>query len=121
MSDANLTTCDLPHPHYNMQCREIHMQPDSILTARGVKASILGVPLMYLPVFSQLITDKRPRFMIIPGHRKNFGTYALGSWRYYLGDNVRGLLHLDWYQKRGWGQGVDVNYDTKLFGMGNAK
>ena len=37
MSDANLTTCDLPHPHYNMQCREIHMQPDSILTARGAE------------------------------------------------------------------------------------
>jgi lipopolysaccharide assembly outer membrane protein LptD (OstA) len=121
MSRAEISTCDLPHPHYLMKCKEIHMLPNNLLTAKGLSLSILDLPLMYMPVYTQELTDSRPRFMIAPGHKSDLGEYILGSWRYYLNENAKGLLHLDWYQKRGWAEGVDLNYDTKLFGLGNAK
>ncbi len=120
--DAEISTCDLPHPHYTLRCKEVKMQqPQRLLTAKGVKVSVLDVPLMYVPMYSQRLTDKRPRLMITPGHKKDFGTYLLGSWRYYLKENAKGLLHFDWYQNRGWAEGIDLNYDTKAFGLGNAK
>lgn len=121
LARAEVSTCDLPHPHYRLDCREVTMDPGRLLTAKGIKVSILDIPLMYVPYYSHLLTDKRPRLMITPGHSKFFGTEVLGSWRYYLNENAKGLLHFDWYQRRGWAQGLDLNYDTKITGYGNAK
>jgi hypothetical protein len=116
-----ISTCDLPHPHYALACREVTSDPGKMLRAKGVKVSILDIPVMYLPAYSHRLTDKRPRFMIVPGHRKNYGMELFGSWRYYLNQNARGVLHFDWYQEKGWAEGIDLNYNTKLFGNGNAK
>jgi lipopolysaccharide assembly outer membrane protein LptD (OstA) len=119
--DAEVATCDLPHPHYKLSCREVKMNPGRLLTAKDVRLSILDVPLMYLPGYSQRLTDKRPRFMITPGYKKNYGAELFASWRYYLNPNAQGLLHFDWYQLKGWAQGIDLNYDTKSVGTGNFK
>jgi lipopolysaccharide assembly outer membrane protein LptD (OstA) len=119
--DSVLSTCDLPHPHYTLKCREAQMKPGNVLTAKGVKLSIGDIPVFYVPEYTQRLTDDKPRLMITPGSRKHLGMYLLGSWRYYLNNNARGLLHLDWYQKKGWAEGIDLNYDTKRFGMGNIK
>lgn len=122
MTDGDISTCDLPHPHWLLSCHEVKMkQPERLLTAKGVKVSILDVPLMYLPEFSQRLTDTRPRFMITPGHKSDLGQYLLGAWRYYLNQSAKGVVHFDWYQNRGWAEGVDLNYVTKSFGNGNAK
>jgi len=121
LKDSVVSTCDLPHPHYALTCKEVTTEPGKILRAKGTKISILGIPVMYVPSYSHRLTDKRPRFMITPGHRKNYGMELFGSWRYYLNENARGVLHFDWYQKKGWAEGIDLNYDTKLFGVGNAK
>lgn len=121
LEGAEISTCDLEHPHYLMRCKEVKMEPGRILTAKDVRLSVLDVPVMYLPSFTQKLTDLRPRLMIIPGSSKEFGLKFLGSYRYYLNESARGLLHLDWYERKGVGTGVDLNYDTKLFGLGNAK
>lgn len=121
VNDCDLSTCDLPHPHYTLHCKEVKMNPGNSMTAKGVKFSILDVPLMYMPVFSQQLMDKRPKFMILPGNKRDFGMELFGSYRYYLSQNVKGLLHLDWYQKKGWAEGVDLNYNSKIFGLGNIK
>lgn len=121
MNKTELSTCDLPHPHWLMSCKEVKMEPGQTLSAKGIKLSVLDVPLLYVPYYSQQITDKRPRLMITPGYKKNYGMELFGSWRYYLNKNAMGLLHLDWYQKKGLAEGVDLNYNTKIFGMGNAK
>jgi len=121
LTNGEMSTCDLPHPHYNLKCAEVKMEPGRVLTAKGVKMSILDVPLMYVPTITQRLNDSKPRFMITPGSRRGLGTYFLGSWRYYLNQNAKGILHLDWYQYRGWAEGVDLNYDTKSIGLGNVK
>jgi hypothetical protein len=101
------------------------VNPGKDLEAKGVKFSVLntpfGLPLMYFPNFKQNLTDRRPRLMIVPGHDKDFGMELFGSYRYYLNPNARGLVHLDWYQEKGWAEGVDMNYDTKSVGKGNVK
>ncbi len=119
--NAEMSTCDLPHPHWGLKCSEVKMDPGRVLTAKHIRLNVLKVPLMYMPVYTQVMTDKRPRLMIMPGYKKEFGKELFGSWRYYLNNNAKGLLHVDWYEKTGWAEGVDLNYDTKLIGMGNAK
>lgn len=121
LSDGVLSTCDLPHPHWSLKCKEAEMKPGNILTAKGVKIAVADIPVMYIPRYSHRMTDKRPRLMIIPGRTKELGNYVLGSWRYYLNENAKGLLRLDWYQDKGWAEGVDLNYNTKIMGEGNVK
>lgn len=119
--NAEMSTCDLPHPHWGLKCREVKMTPGRVLTAKDIRLNVLNIPLLYVPVYTQVMTDKRPRLMIMPGFKKEFGKELFGSWRYYLNDSARGILHVDWYEKTGWAQGVDLNYDTHLIGRGNAK
>lgn len=121
MREADISTCDLPHPHYRFRCKSVRMYPDRLVTARGIKVAFGETPVMYLPGFSQRLTDKRPRYLIIPGRSKELGVYLRGSYRYYLTENMKGLLHLDWYQNKGLAEGADLNYNTGLFGSGNAK
>lgn len=121
MSNAELSTCDLPHPHYKLRVKEAKMVPGKSLSAKGMGVTLLDIPIMYVPSYTQELTDKRPRLMITPGRSKKLGTFLLGSWRYYLNENARGLLHFDWYQNKGWAQGVDLNYNTKVLGYGNVK
>ncbi len=120
MDETLISSCDLPHPHWGLKSREVRVK-GNILEARGTVLRLGDVPVMYFPFFSKELTDKKPRLMIIPGHSKDFGMELYGSWRYYLNKNARGEVHLDWYQEKGFGQGIDLNYDTKLIGRGQAK
>ncbi|MGE5280440.1 MAG: LPS-assembly protein LptD [Deltaproteobacteria bacterium] len=117
---ARLSTCDLPHQHWGLSCREVDVD-GNILQAKDTVIRLGDVPVMYLPFFSKELTDKKPRLMITPGHNKDFGTELFGSWRYYLNAHARGVAHIDWYQNRGFAEGIDLNYDTRLFGRGQAK
>lgn len=122
MSGAEISTCDLPHPHYKLSCREVEMKPGRVMKAKGVKFSLMeNMPLMYLPSYSQRLTDRKPRFMITPGYRKNYGVELYAAYRYYLNENAQGVIHLDEYQKKGLAEGIDLNYNTKFMGVGNLK
>jgi len=120
MHETEISTCDLPHPHWGLKSREMKVSGNN-LEGRGTVIRLGDVPVMYLPFFSKELTDKKPRFMIIPGHSNEFGMELYGSWRYYLNKNARGEVHVDWYQEKGFGQGIDLNYDTKVIGRGQAK
>jgi len=120
LEETFISSCDLPHPHWGFGSREVRIK-DNTLQARDTVLRLGDVPVIYFPLFSKELTDKKPRLMIIPGHSKDFGMELFGSWRYYLNRNARGEVHLDWYQETGFGQGIDLNYDTKIIGRGQAK
>ncbi len=121
ISDGVISTCDLPDPHWTLKCHELTMNPGESMSAKGIVPYILGIPIMYIPALTQKLTDDKPIFMVLPGHKSQLGTYFLGSYRYFLSDDLKGQLHLNWYQKRGWAEGADLNYNTKIFGLGNAR
>lgn len=125
LSDSRFSTCDLPHPHYFMHCREVEVTPGKQLEARDVTLHFMNmpfhVPLMYFPKYIQNLTDRRPKLTIVPGHSKEFGMELYGAYRYHLNPNARGIIHMDWYQEKGWAQGIDLNYNTRIIGQGNFK
>ena len=121
MQETLVSSCDLPDPHWGLRSREVNIKPGDTLEAHDTRVMLGRLPIMYLPYFSQKLTDKKPRLMVTPGNTKEFGMELFGAWRYYLNKNARGVVHVDWYQKKGWAQGADLSYDTKLFGGGQAK
>ncbi|MFH0877684.1 MAG: hypothetical protein V1863_05625 [Candidatus Omnitrophota bacterium] len=121
LTEGEISTCDLPHPHYWLRCREVNVSPDRVMTAKGVTLGAFGVPIMKMPRYSQDLNDKYPRLMVTPGYDKKLGTELFGAYRYYLNPNARGRLHFDWYGNIGFGYGADLNYNTKTIGAGNLK
>jgi len=56
-----------------------------------------------------------------PGMDKDWGFFILSNWRYKLGENVKGIIHVDAREKRDLAWGIDVNYDTKKYGEGQVR
>ncbi|MCM8782587.1 MAG: hypothetical protein NC828_06030 [Candidatus Omnitrophica bacterium] len=116
--DGYITTCDLTKPNYKIHAKNIKIYLGKRVVARNVTFNIGGVPVLYLPVYSQPVKENFPKVTFVPGRDKNRGTYLLSSYRYNLSDDIKGNLHLDYYQYKGFGEGLDYGFKTKDFGKG---
>ncbi|MDP2939740.1 MAG: LPS export ABC transporter periplasmic protein LptC [Candidatus Omnitrophota bacterium] len=113
-----LTTCDLEKPHYRLSSRKLEIYPGERIVARDVRFIIGKFPLFYLPTYNQVLNDKRPRVTVMPGYNKVWGYHILQAWRYYFNQDSKGLLHLDYREKKDFAWGVDYSYKTLNIGEG---
>ena len=118
MSNGYLTTCDHDKPHFRMLSKKMDVYPGQKMVAKGVRMVVGSVPLFYLPRFTQVLNDRKPRVYYTPGYDKNWGAFLLQDWRLYLSDNIKGHLHLDYREKKGFAPGLDVQYKTPKTGEG---
>lgn len=118
IKDGYITTCDLDKPHYKIQSNQVKIYLGKRVVAKNVTFNIGGMPILYLPVYSQPLKENFPKLNIVPGHDKNWGTYLLSAYRYNLTDDMKGNLHLDYRQYKGFGEGIDYSFKTKSFGKG---
>jgi len=116
--DGYLTTCDLAKPHYSIRSREVKIYLGKRVVAKNVTFNVGGVPVLFLPVYSQPLKERHPKVNIVFGHEKAWGTYVLSSYRYYLTDDIKGNLHLDYRQLKGFGEGIDNSFKTSNIGSG---
>lgn len=116
-----VTTCDLTKPHYRIQSREVKIYLDDKVVAKHILFFIGNVPVLYLPYYVQPLKEKKSHITVIPGQSKDWGYYALTAYRYYLDDNNRGDLLLDYRTKKGLAEGVNHYYHTDKVGEGAAK
>ena len=118
MTRGYLTTCDLDKPHFRLLSKKLDVYPGDKMIARSIRMIVGNVPLAYIPRFSQALDDRKPRVIYIPGYSKNWGAFLLQDWRLYFNDNVKGHLHLDYREKRGFTPGLDINYKIPNKGNG---
>lgn len=116
-----ITTCDLEKPHYRVQSRELKIYLDDKVIAKHILFFIGNVPVMYFPYYVQPLDEKKTHFTVIPGEDTGWGYYALTSYRYYLNDDNRGDLLLDYRTKKGLGAGVNHYYTVPQLGKGSFK
>ena len=121
MKDGYITTCDHDQPHYRVAAGKIDIYPKDKMVARKVCMKIGGVPILYIPKFSQDLTGKKPRFVFTPGYDKEWGMFLLTAMRYELNDNVKGFLHFDAREKKDIASGFDVTYKTPYTGSGTIR
>ncbi len=118
IDQGRLTTCDHDKPHFSFFSRKIDVYPGEKATARNVRLLLGKFPIMYIPRFTQDLRDKEPVFVITPGYDKDWGAFALSRWKYKLSDEVGGIVHLDYRQKKDFAWGVDLDYKTASLGEG---
>ncbi|MFH1244853.1 MAG: hypothetical protein V1662_00020 [Candidatus Omnitrophota bacterium] len=113
-----MTTCDLAEPHYRIMARSADMFLNDKVIMRNVIIYVGDIPLFYLPYYSYDMKPTRPRVTILPGKDKDWGVYFLTGWRYEFNQYLKGLLHLDYREKKDVASGFDNYYTTNRFGEG---
>ncbi len=117
--NVSITSCDLPSPHYDVKASEADFYPNDKIVAKNVVFRILGVPVFWLPYL--VIPLQNSPFDVNPGYSSEWGAYALVSKGFSVNEHVNGKLHADWYSKRGFGYGADINYKFDELGVGQVK
>ena len=117
MDEGYLTTCDLDEPHYRIGAHRMDIYQHDRAVIHGMKVYLGKVPIMYLPYFVQNLKN-RPILTFIPGEKKDFGMFLLTTARFQAGSHMKVTLHADVRERDGFGEGVDLNYNTPNFGRG---
>ncbi len=118
VQDGYVTTSDYDIPEYRVRSKRIDVYPGDKAVARSSVMYLGGVPVLYLPQYTQDLSGKRPHFSVTPGYKKNFGPFIFISYHTVLTDRIETTYHLDYRQAKGLGWGVDTKYDTRPFGRG---
>jgi len=118
LRDGYATTCDHDKPHYRIVAKEIQFYLNDKIVARHVYLYLGDVPVMYVPYYVQPIMDYKTKITVMPGYMDEWGYYALGSYRYYMSEEMKGYVRLDYRHKKGLGTGVDNNINLKKLGEG---
>lgn len=113
-----LTSCDFEEPHTRLRAREIQVFMDDKVVLKDVLMYLGSAPLFYLPSYTHLLDDKRPRVTLIPGKDKNWGYFLLTSWRVYWNENAQGQFHVDYREKLDLATGLDLKYKLPAGGEG---
>ncbi|MFH1045717.1 MAG: LPS assembly protein LptD [Candidatus Omnitrophota bacterium] len=122
MNNSYMTTCELADPHYRIQSRTVKIYLEDKVVMKHVIIYVFNVPTFYLPYYSySLKEDKRPKVTILPGKDKDWGFYLLTGWRYEFSRYLKGILHLDYRERRDFASGFDNYYDTLKYGNGFVK
>lgn len=120
MEKGYLTSCDLEKPHFRLSSKKLDVYPKDKIVARNIRMFIGKIPVMYLPKYSQKLND-RPLVVFTPGYDKQWGAFLLQAWRYRLNDQVKGIVHLDYRDRKAFAPGVDLFYTTKNMGTGSIR
>jgi LPS-assembly protein len=121
MDNSYMTTCDLAGPHYRIQSRSVKIFLGDKVVMRHVIVYIGEIPIIYLPYYSYSLKPDQDRVSFFPGKDKDWGYYLLSTWRYELHPCLKGILRLDYREKRDFASGFDNYYETVNFGKGFVK
>jgi Tat protein translocase TatC len=118
-SEGEITSCDLPTPHYHFSAREVKWISQTVMVARPAVLYVRDVPILWLPfVFQDARPGRRsgiliPRFGLNDIVRQNPGyNRQVTNIGYYWAPNdyFDAVAKLDWFANRYVEYGVSAQY-----------
>ena len=107
-TNAYVTTDDWADPAYKIRASRVQIIPGKSVQMWNAVMYAGGVPVFYFPYFNRSLGVRQNNFTITPGFRSRYGGFMLGTYRWFLGDDLDGKIHTDYRSKRGFGVGPDV-------------
>jgi Tat protein translocase TatC len=120
--DAELTSCDLPIPHYHFEAKEMKWVSKSVMVARPAVLYIRDVPIAWIPFLFQDTKPGRRSGILIPQFGFNDIVRSSRGYNrqvtnigYYWAPNdyVDAQAQLDWFNKRYLAFGITANYKIR--------
>ncbi|NLV90993.1 MAG: LPS-assembly protein LptD [Firmicutes bacterium] len=122
IDNGTITTCDLEDPHYHLASKSIDIYPGDRIVVRHVVYYEGKIPLFYWPYLVIPIRKTAAGTSVFEfprvGRNESDGWYVKTAYNYYRGPEAYGKVHLDWFQKKGIGKGVDHTYQDDEQGYG---
>ncbi len=104
-----VTADDTSKPDYYLEASRITIVPGKFVEAWNAVLYVKGVPLFYFPYYKRGLGMRGNELTVMPGDDSYYGPFLLGTYRWRMGDDVDGRVHLDYREKRGVGAGPDLN------------
>jgi LPS-assembly protein len=120
-TNSFITADDVSNPAIKVRAKSLKIIPGERVEARHAVLYLGGVPVFYFPYYSRSLKGRTSAFNFIPGYRSRFGPYLLGTYTWLLDEQLDGVVHLDYRQRRGPGVGPDVNVNLGRWGQGTFK
>ncbi|HEU4698146.1 MAG TPA: twin-arginine translocase subunit TatC [Gemmatimonadales bacterium] len=120
-ASSEITSCDLPSPHYHFAAGKVKWVSKTVLVARPIVLYVRDVPILWLPFIFQDTRPGRRSGILIPqfGINDIFRTSRsyerqISNIGYYfaLSDYLDLTTRLDWYARRYVQLGVSTNYNV---------
>lgn len=124
--DGVFTTCKYGTPHFHIQSSAYHYYPDDRAEAQNMLFWIGPLPLLYSPYWIYKLGYQNPiMYYPVIGQDETSGWFLQTTWDYYWNKSHNSLFLVDWYERIGYGLGVDHSWkiDTnsdlraKVFGL----
>lgn len=107
-TNAYVTTDDVAQPAYTVRAKRIKIIPGKSVEVWNAVVYAGDVPVFYYPYFKRNLGQRPNNFTVTPGYRSVYGGYLLGTYRWFLGDDLDGKVHVDYRSKRGPGIGPEL-------------
>ncbi|MBI4690764.1 MAG: LPS-assembly protein LptD [Nitrospirae bacterium] len=119
LTDAMLTTCDAALPAWSFQGKSADVIIGDRFKAWDATFDIKGIPVLYMPYIWAPVTSERKTGFLTPGvgYSRAKGLYYRQPFFWAIDENEDATLILDWYSKRGLGEGIEYRYT----GVGNVE
>jgi len=113
LKDASFTSCDLSHPHYNVKARQVKIYLEEEIIMRNVTFYLGNIPLYWTPFVIRRLKEENRILLPGIGYSQFAGWYLKTGYYLYASSDFQTTFHLDYMQKRGWADGLDVSYRLK--------
>ncbi|MCE0522787.1 MAG: hypothetical protein LV480_07740 [Methylacidiphilales bacterium] len=110
LTDALFTTSNRQNPSFHFEASTIEYRPNDEIVLKNVVAYVGNVPVLYLPIYVQSLTDSRPTYQFQVGNSGQFGYFMDNTYNWVANTQLRGSTEFDIREKRGYAGGVDVQY-----------
>ena len=111
-----ITVDDYFEPALTVRARRLVIRPGERIEAHGATLCVGGVPVFYVPFYTQRLDATKSAFMLTPGYRSRYGGFLFGSYAWKWNEAIENTLHLDYRTKRGVGAGLDMNLHLRQWG-----
>jgi LPS-assembly protein len=114
LKNVTISTCDGANPEIAMRFREATLTENDenhkVLSGKGVTTEWNGIPVMWFPEFSRVLTTHEAWFEFMPGYSGRQGAFLLTAYNRHLTDELLSTTHLDGRTARGVGVGQDFTW-----------
>lgn len=110
---AYFTSCELSLPHYKIRAGRISIRLDDEIVMSNVSFLLGDIPVFWLPFFVQYLREEN-RFILPSLSYSDFtGWSTRTGYYFYASPSFQAKLHLDYREKKGWAEGIDISYRFK--------
>jgi lipopolysaccharide assembly outer membrane protein LptD (OstA) len=110
--NGQVTTCDLPVPHYHLKVKKVRIIPNDRMWAEKVVLKMGDTSLFYFPMMSRTLADHELTYFLTPASFSHLGYGLFNRVMYKPNDKYTLNVYGDYYTDAGFGKGAKFTFDV---------